>query len=1215
MDGVSRFARSLRRFDRRISASAVGGALLLPFLQASTYRLEMLAHAIVATCDGKKAPRQRDLATWLTDAGKIVGHHEDPAEDVFAGRVVFEGRNYRVLEGLSEGGVHHLQLLVQVLEGMPTRFQELKDACRAMLAVSEALCARAEILPFVLGAENPVRQRVSPSTLPQIRTLRQLTTFSKDDLHAIGVRYHFLEDFTLPTSTQDVLAGYTGASALARRPILAFAGELVVALPTAIGPAIRSAVIETCLSLGAAATQALRVTHLTAQTNRLCVTPMIDSIGLSPTPLKLSPVIPSEAVEIEPGYWIQVILTDDDLSGFEDGGIVGAAGNSAQVERALHQAIEVARNKCKAAPGFKVGLTYVIICGFGRGQMLGLRDHGENWFVEAASAYDAEVLGWRSDFSLTDLLRLAMVKRELTSIGFEIRHMNGLLAQVGGALSNRGHLIPHEALPDGISGGVIMGPINAQLSMRIEHHRRFDLCAIPSPDGTVVNMRRDGGGTRSPGGVSRIYFSVEEVVRGRKRAAWVKGDRTWWIETRPRSNEPQGSLLGALEAQRAWMERIAPILDEALPELPDVLLWDLRIDPQPPTRSAELVPASLDEIKGAIEVLHDCDAGTITTVVGQDFWRGLSNPDNIAEATLVHSVVVGALRLLGRPEEEATSLTGRVVRSPSARQLHTFAPQDFRDHMRDAFDRRVVQVSSLQDGAIRIGLGWSGVGRPGGTVRGVSECTRALNAITAAAEEALCRDLARFDRRGLIEAAVRNHEAAAIDSRRWNRTAGAIIGLADDEESVRAEVAESIFRLNGVSLACRLLMEIGLHHCPSHGGLLVADIDLSRLMARALMVVHLGGYSDAIRYGAMKPEIRISPAGEVQIHLDFFDNVMDPVGRDFSDLQIDRVRLAYADYLTEPDLLDKPEDETLTAKFEAAWTAELGASFWAFRDVMDELENICIQRGRAWVVMPRGELLAHLEAKITDAATVVGELESIPRHGWKQVPPTFFDSDRQPWRFQRRLSIARRSLIRLGAGEDAEILVAPGIVREGFGSTVDSMYEGNYEVSRLTSREMRRWAGELAKERGERFEKEVAAQLRELGWFVRTGVKFGAVLGRDRENDPGDIDVLAWRVDGRIMLLECKRLKFAKTPSEVAKQLSEFRGAYDAAGKPDRLARHLNRWRIAQDNVAAFAAFTGLAPSTLEAGLVFSNTVPMQFALNKMSEKLWVGTLSDLGSM
>ncbi len=1186
--------------------------MLCPAMQASTYRLEMLAHAVVSTCAGDKPPRQRDLSKWLAAAGKVVGHHEDPAEDVFLGRVTYDGGNYRVLEGLSEGGCFHLQVLMKIVENMPETFRELKDACQACLILSDAMCERAGLVAFEVGAENPIRKRVPPTDLPPVRTLSSWVRFSEAELSALDITMAALGGFVLAPEHSNVLGTYAGDSALFRKPLFYHDENIVVALPTAIGPAIRSLVIDFCRSLGPAGEQLFRMQHLSIIANQMLETPMIDSIGMRPSPLTLDPVVPRPPVEIDPGYWVQVVIVADDLSGFEQDGLMGTSQNGAKAQIKLAEAIRSARERCEGSANFKAGLTFVIFCGFGRGQMVELPDRSDHWFVEAASAYDAEVLGWRTDFSMFDLLRLSMTELDLNSKGFEMPHINGLLAQVGDSIRNGGHLIPHNDLPDGMSGGLIVGRTNGQLQLRVEHHQRHDRRIVLTPDGKFAAVRKAGSGARSPGGVCHLYRSMEDARNRRFRAVWIKRERTWWVETRPRSKNNLSPCYRSFEALRTWIQRIAPVLDEAIPELPDLLLWDLKIDPQPPTPSADLVPAGSDDIRASIH-LQCAPQGVITTTVAPEFWLGLSNDSNVAEATLVEAFVLGALRLTGREESELPTITGRIVSSPDARQLHAFAPQDFRDHMRDTFDRRVIEISSMQDAAIRIGLGWSGVERPGGRVYGVEACTDALNKITAAAEDDLCEDLSSFSRQGLIEAAVRNHEAAAIDARRWKKTSGAIIALSDNEAAVRSEIAETLFGLNGVSLACRLLIEIGLHHCPEKGGLEVGDIDLSRLMARVMMIVHLGGYSDAIQYGAMKPELRISPAGEVQIDVTFFDGIMEPVGRAFTDRQVDRERMSYSISLREPELADESQNGKIDNDFEIAWAEEFGASFWAYRSTMDELENLCAQQEQSWIILPRPKLIALLETE--GAPKVLEMLESVPREHWKSVPQGYDDADRQPWRFKRRLSIARRPIVRLGLGADANVLVAPGMIRESLSATVHNMYEGYYEPSRLASRKMRRWADKVSNANGTEFEEEVASKLTDFGWSVRRGIKFGEILGRHPDEDPGDIDVLAWNEAGCVMLLECKHLQFAKTASEIAKQLSKFRGEVDDKGRPDRLAKHLRRWALARQNIDAFSNFTRLKDPEIGAGLVFSNTVPMQFAVDRMREQLWTGTIEQIGAL
>ncbi|MEM7545375.1 MAG: hypothetical protein AAF367_07565 [Pseudomonadota bacterium] len=1212
---VLKFSNSLSKYDRKVTLGAISGMLMMPIFHASNFRLEMLAHAAASICEGGNFPRQRDLISWFSESGKIVGYQEDPAEDIFSARVVFEGKNYCVLEGLSEANTYHLQLVLGVVEKMPASLSQIKDKCRAILMISNLLCERARVAAYTVGSEDPIRRKISVRDIPNVRSLTEVAIIKSHDLFEIGTNEEDISDFCLEGEVHQPTMDYFGSGQLFRYPIIQFDDEYVVALPTGLGTAIRIAVIEECASLGVNAIQNLRKLHLQRQAIRLSETLMISNLHIERAPLSFEAVMPSMPFEFEPGYWVQLILTNDDLAGFGDTGLFGVTPNSSGVQVALDDSIKAAREFCEAKPGFKKGLTLIVMCGFGRGRMLGFEDFGENWFVAPLSAYDAEMLGWRTDFSLSDLICLKMAQRDLASKGFEVQHTNGLLAQVGDALANNGHLVPHDAMPDGIEHGFIVAPINSQLKIRLEYHQRNDLRAVTYIDGSTSVMRRADGGARSPAGISRMYCSPADLMSGIMRAAWVGDDHCIWVETTKIDQNTEGSVFGGFEVQRTWIERIAPVVFSQGFQLPEKLLWLLRIDPQPATLASEVVPASRDEIANSITLSVNADKANITTTIASDFWRGLSNSDNIAEAVLVEKVLEGTLELAEQPRDHIPLLLDRIVSSKQGRQLHAFAPQDFRDELTTTADRSVVSISQIQDGALRIGLGWSGVARPGGVIEGVAETTQAINAITVAAEDDLISDLAQFNLRSLAEAVARNHEAAEIDGRRWKRTGGAIIGLADDEDKVRSEIVEMLQKLNASTLSCRLLLEIGLHHCAIDGGLEVAPIDLSRLMARAMLVFHLGGYSDAIRYGAMRPEIRISPAGQIGIDTSFYTEVMEQVGNDFANAQIDRSRETYENYLVQPVIKDDSNLEGRDEVFESAFAEELGADFQSFRLFVDEVENVCMERGAIYSIIGRKDFLQRAKSVITNAEDILCALETVRRDTWKNVPDGFDDADRQPWRFRRRLSIPRRPIVRLGDSEDADLLLVPGMVRDGFASTVMNLYEGNLEVARLSSRKMRKWFGAIADESGREFEAKVIGALNSLGWTAESTVSFGAILGRKMASDLGDIDVLAWREDGRIILLECKHLKFAKTPSEVSKQLSKFRGQPDEKGKPDLMSKHLTRWREARKEKEAFERYAGISTKKIEAALVFSNTVPMQFAVEKMAEKIWVGTINNLSEL
>ncbi len=97
-----------------------------------------------------------------------------------------------------------------------------------------------------------------------------------------------------------------------------------------------------------------------------------------------------------------------------------------------------------------------------------------------------------------------------------------------------------------------------------------------------------------------------------------------------------------------------------------------------------------------------------------------------------------------------------------------------------------------------------------------------------------------------------------------------------------------------------------------------------------------------------------------------------------------------------------------------------------------------------------------------------------------------------------------------------------------------------------------------------------------------------------------DIDVLAWSTaTGLVMLIECKRLLFAKTIGEIADQLNDFRMGRDPSGK-NNLERHVERFHWLDVNRTGLERITGIPASTMKLKplIVTSRTVPMQFVVS-----------------
>jgi len=377
-------------YDVKACIAAVGGLLTVPALQANTVRLEATAHLAVSNAAGRKKPHLQDAARWFKQVGQVFSRMEDAAEDVFVARVHMEGQNYRIFEGLAEANGHYLQHVLIAVENMPDQgaYAALKQSCRAMLALSDLVCARAGLDAFCLGGEYGLGA-LPLTDLPTLKTLAARVTFSDTDLAHAGIIRRALRVFCLSPKERNVGLGGYGDSALERHPLIDFNDEIVVALPSAMATAIRRAVIETCLELGAQL--ALRAGLLIAQTDEISQNPAISHIGIPPTEMKREfNVVPSAPVEFQSGLWFHLILLTDDFTDFRETGFC-RPGPSEKMNAELQQEIDATASEIKNSPGFKLGFSLVVLCGFDRGQLVELT-RPSYWLTEGISSYDLEVL-------------------------------------------------------------------------------------------------------------------------------------------------------------------------------------------------------------------------------------------------------------------------------------------------------------------------------------------------------------------------------------------------------------------------------------------------------------------------------------------------------------------------------------------------------------------------------------------------------------------------------------------------------------------------------------------------------------------------------------------------------------------------------------------------------------------------------------------------------
>lgn len=421
-------------------------------------------------------------------------------------------------------------------------------------------------------------------------------------------------------------------------------------------------------------------------------------------------------------------------------------------------------------------------------------------------------------------------------------------------------------------------------------------------------------------------------------------------------------------------------------------------------------------------------------------------------------------------------------------------------------------------------------------------------------------------------------------------------------------------RLNAVFQCSRTLIEMAICESPLEGGVGLGELDLTLLMAKASQIYHLGGWSDLTHWGFLRPHLIVRPLGDVHADHDFMDTVMEGFSSASSEVRFMESADQYSRNLKVAAVSREARGQ-IEEEFLDAWRDEFGAELDAFRRFVDAVENWGIELRQPVAMIRRSELEAIVGDPIL-GAKIVDAFSLLPRASWRELPRGYDDKDIAAWRFRRRLSSLRRPLLHLSSTDDPEIVIAPGLLREGFAYAVGNYYHGSYPDRHLGPA-MLRYAGHARRREGMAFNLEVAQHMRDLGWKTQTECAVTKIVKKRFDRNYGDVDVLAWNATvGRVLVMECKDLQFRKTHGEIAEQLSDFTGLIKADGKPDLLRKHIDRVEILTAHHTEVCRFLGIdTASVVESHLVFRNPVPMQHVVDRHKHTYVLHTLASLKSL
>lgn len=1216
----------LSKYDPTVVVPLLAGLLTLPEYQSHCIRLEILVALAVVHCRGQKKTNINEAVRWFIQIGKsrcVSG--EDPAEDVFVSLVQDGNRDYRLIEGVWEAAGFYTQRVLDVIATMPDtgRFGQIKKSVRALLVISDMVCEKAGLRRYQIGSDK-LHSALSQRALPGRNALTSRVTITLAELDERGITPDDIDPFLLlPEMREDLPVQQIGLSYMDRCPLIMHgATHLTVALPSALSVAVRDYVIASLIEGGLTET----FDGMLAQnySKLFFDTPLLGGPMRAPVHWKKSGTHrwSNFYLEIDEGYFISFHLFLPSVQIHPDGGFKSVYQEEGALTEALQTSINGVLKHFEGQNDFKEGLVVLVGCGWGKGYATqAIELNHPHWRFESMSVADLVRLSWLDGMTPSYFWRIQDGLEAVRKAGVEIVNPNGILNLIGWVRSNNGHFVPHAQLPEGkISPEqplMLNPPLNLLREVRADADRGYDRHHTIDNTGTWHDVQHVSPSPFfSSESSRRVYASMDDVRSGSLTSVY-EGTLTLWISvTTPNISEREVQYR-LWEMANEWLHRIGDALDErgeATSEIHSLKVYvEFRDSGSPKEGDDKPTPEDLLPLC-VVEPYSEPNACKAVFQAG--FLTGFRIAENVAERLFVRTLARAYLHLLGVEDcdGEAEAVETLVVPNNNARSFHLFHAQHFMDYVRDTLPKDLIAIDPVDDACTKVGLGWRVLDKnQSNKIEDREACTTYLGKVVDSLLAEIFDALKKFNRLSTLTRLVANCEKANAEEDHWKRTSAAVLGLHGDEPSTVDRYVEQMSKFAGASIASRILTEIALCVCPADGGAKLSDIELSKLIARASLVVRIGGLSDAIFYNALVPELTISPLGDILFRDEFGRLVVEPMlARVIGDKLIANAPLQRRNY-ENPRFFPQAKGE-ISDEFWGIWKIEMGFDLDEARSIIGALADKGIEDHTAIFTIRQSEYLALVcsDKVAEDAARrFLDQFSLATRPRWEKPPKGFNGKDIYPWRFGRRLSFVSRPILKVDDSDDPQLIVAPGALEKGFVYLVDGAYHGRLEQTFFRTKEMKdTWWGKARE--GHTFTAEVAKALSEAGWQVCENIGLPEILNRKIERNYGDVDVLAWRPDRKeVLVIECKDLSLARNYSEIAALLSDYQGV-ESEDEADKLSRHLARVALLQNNRDQLQRFTDVQDTQIVSCLACSGVVPMQYAKIDALTNTHVGGIPDI---
>lgn len=1194
-------ASVLSNYDIRTVVAQVAGLATVPRFQANSYRIEFLSQLAVACCDGNKRPTSQHLDHWLNrHLGVLdIAHLEDPPEDTFVVNVVTAEGDFRVLGGLWEAADSATTLLIETLAkiGGHTQRAWLRPAL-SLLQLSDAMLERAGLTRWQTEPSNP-KGKIPIVPVKLLTLWARHTTFHADELTTMGVCHAELEPFVFDlTKRKKLLDQSNQESDLHRRPLLRFGDEYVIALPNALTYAIRRYLLDCAANahqIGQLQSALMmRVQRRLFQIVRHGSRHRMEVVKVPIEVGGVQGICQSIVVQVGTRRFLHFLVVADDLRQMALTGFLTPSQLSSPDETKLREHVDKLRDYLESTYEIDSAHTLWLMGYLGQAFIGNPPDERPIWTFETARLNDLEMLFHDPDDPVDRLILLLNQGKQFQREGLDIPFQNGLLNFYRFWIKQDFCLriadMPHDQNAYLQIGTDFVAGYRADRREAVDEH-----CEMTLSDGWVIVQRSNAAAVYESLRLVPAYVSLDHLSRGVLSFCLKQHDTIVWLTfVAPNDGAVRESTFKLWEALQLLLHKLLVRQAHVLRfkfEVVEVTIDFQHVTPQ--TGSSEGANEDYNLL-----IIQEQLVQAIRLVAGAHFLENFNKVENQGEQLLLTQLIRALVMLTDTvearvldPVEEAMSILG----GANARVLHTFRMHYDVEYLLAAAPKPVYRSPTEH---MKFASGTAFTWRPSISKSATLEKDASIDALNTAVSrqvERLLSLLKRFDRARLIPELLHMHETLLRDKTRWRSTARAVRALygADDGTRAAGEIERGRAQLQ---VTIRALVEAAICECPTTSGVAPDEYSLDELVGTMVTLIDLGRDSDTVYYGFATKGITLYPNGSYSINADILAQFARPyVAESFEKGYV----AAAADYerwvgLGKAEATEKAESVFDLSNFLEAWQAEYGHSFSAFQEIAGELQDLAVKQGAVIVETTIEELAAARKGAgvtLSDVEAFVDSFGLSARTTWIAQPPESLPKDVYPWRFQRRLSLILRPLVVCQKTNPRQLIYGVGTLRESLGYILDSIRCATFDKDVFRSKAMRSFLGARVDLLGAQFAHRVAAALIDRGWQTATEVKL-TQFGAPKTPNLGDVDVLAWHPDGRVLAIECKRLKQSKTIAEMAQACMRFQGN---AG--DHMFKHLRRGDWLRTHIAQISMFTGLSADLIRVRypMVVSTPVPFKY--------------------